>query len=230
MITYHVGDASQPDLDGEVTIAHVLSTKGAYEKGFAQAVARRHPSARLRFKAWHAGDHDTSGTARGFGLGRVQYCAVGLDLQRPPWHRWVANMVAMRGLRSVRNPVPLDLDALDQCLRHLAQSTKGPVAMNRIGCGLAGGTWDQVEPLIEANLGAHDVHVYDLDGTPVAIVTEPEFLAARDRAVAGLDPPATWDELCAMATDEDWPTDLHRVTHFTFVALPLSRPADRKPR
>ena len=36
--------------------------------------------------------------------------------------------------------------------------------MPRIGCGLAGGTWDKIEPLIQSNLSDKEiaVTVYDL--------------------------------------------------------------------
>lgn len=39
--------------------------------------------------------------------------------------------------------------------------------MPRIGCGLAGGTWDQIEPLLEERLvcAGFDVRVYDLPAT-----------------------------------------------------------------
>jgi hypothetical protein len=33
----------------------------------------------------------------------------------------------------------------------------------RIGCGLGGGKWDQVEPLIQKMLGEVAVYVYDYD-------------------------------------------------------------------
>jgi hypothetical protein len=33
--------------------------------------------------------------------------------------------------------------------------------MPRIGCGLAKGDWDQVEPLIQESLGDIPVYVYD---------------------------------------------------------------------
>lgn len=171
MITYHTGDATQPDLEGEVTIAHIVSDspRGHYDAGFAKALAARHPSAQTRFKAWAQGRADDAGTARPFGLGRVQWCAVGHDLGRTHRFsdRWVANMVAQRGLRSAANEHPLDLDALDLCLRQLAGHTKlgNPIAMPRIGCGLAGGNWDDVEPVIDGALRHHDVHVYDLDNS-----------------------------------------------------------------
>lgn len=169
MITYHLGDATQPDLAGEVTIAHVLSDvpSGVYDAGFAAALAVRHPSAQARFKAWARGEPD-AGTARAFLLGNVQWVGVGHDVGRTHRFsaRWVANMVAQHGLG--RHNHPLDLDALDVCLHQLADHTRGPIAMPRIGCGLAGGTWDEVEPIISGALKAHDVHVYDL-ARPVGV-------------------------------------------------------------
>jgi hypothetical protein len=34
--------------------------------------------------------------------------------------------------------------------------------MPRIGCGLAGGTWDKVEPIVLKELAGLDVFVYDM--------------------------------------------------------------------
>lgn len=163
MIYYHVGDATDPGLEGRFVIAHVLSDTGAYGKGFAAAVARRYPRARRRFKAWARGDRTY---VRPFELGSVQWVGVGADVDRA-WRfgdRWVVNMVAMRGLRSASNPHPLDLDALARCLVSLAKDLgELPVVMPRIGCDLAGGTWDEVGPLVEETLVATEVHVYDLE-------------------------------------------------------------------
>jgi O-acetyl-ADP-ribose deacetylase (regulator of RNase III) len=167
VITYHVGDATQPDLDGVVTIAHVLSDcrEGYFDAGFAKAIAARHPRAQTRFKNWARGDHLLANTARSFQLGAVQWVGVGYDLGRSHrfGDRWVANMVAQHGLRSATNQHPLDLDALSLCLLDVAVEARGPIAMPRLGCGLAGGNWDEVEPVIDAALKANDVHVYDLD-------------------------------------------------------------------
>jgi hypothetical protein len=40
------------------------------------------------------------------------------------------------------------------------------VHMPRIGCGLAGGTWDRIEPLIQNRLIAAGVHVTPYDLAP----------------------------------------------------------------
>lgn len=163
MITEHVGDATQPELKGRIAIVHILSDTGAYEKGFAKAVAERHPLARTRYKQW-AQRYD-SGTHHTFKLGAIQWVGVGHDLGRTHRFsdRWVINMVAQHGLRSATNPHPIDYTALDQALAHVAADhTDETLVMPRIGCHLAGGTWDQVGPLVENRLGELDVHVYDL--------------------------------------------------------------------
>lgn len=71
MFTQRPGDATNPDIDGPVVIAHVLSTTGAYGKGFAADLAKRHPTAKTRYQAWAKGD-PASGTHRAFRLGAVQ--------------------------------------------------------------------------------------------------------------------------------------------------------------
>jgi hypothetical protein len=84
-------------------------------------------------------------------------------------HLWVANMVAQHGYASWANPVAIRYDALAQCLSGLAgQIAEGTlIHMPRIGCGLAGGNWDQIEPLLEEHLAmaGFDVRVYDLPPT-----------------------------------------------------------------
>lgn len=95
-----------------------------------------------------------------FVLGMSQFVAVEPDIR-------VVNMIAQVGTRTVGNLVPLRYKALEFCLRHVfeaASNVDGTVHMPRIGCGLAGGKWDEIENIINrVNIpfGA-DVFVYDL--------------------------------------------------------------------
>jgi hypothetical protein len=91
-----------------------------------------------------------------FRLGEVQFVTVNKDIT-------VANMVAQRSIRSRDNPKPLSLMALKICLKQvysLAELEGRTVHMPRIGCGLAGGTWDEVEPVILRTMSV-DTYVYD---------------------------------------------------------------------
>ena len=160
-IVHHTGDATDPQLPGPLVIAHVLSDTGAFDAGFAAALAARYPLAKQRFQAWARGGSHVY--ARPFELGIVQWVGVGQALGRTHRFsdRWVANMVAQAGLRSAQNPRPLKLDALASCLGELV-GIEMPIVMPRIGCGLAGGSWDEVRPLIESILDDDEVHVFDL--------------------------------------------------------------------
>lgn len=152
MISFHQGDATDPGIRYRYAIVHILSDTGAYGAGFAKAIAQRYPTASRRFR-----DLDS------YKLGTAQWVAVGRDLpgQYAWWDRWVVNMIAQRGLRSADNPKPLDLDALHDCLLAVAAKGETTIVMPRIGCGLAGGSWSQVEPIIDATIGHLDVRVFD---------------------------------------------------------------------
>ena len=74
-------------------------------------------------------------------------------------------MIAQRGIRPLGGVPPIRYNALKQCLGVLAleaENRKATVHMPRIGCGLAGGKWETVEPLIREAMPAAQVLVYDL--------------------------------------------------------------------
>ncbi|GAA3388512.1 hypothetical protein GCM10017752_09200 [Streptomyces roseoviridis] len=80
---------------------------------------------------------------------------------------WVANLVGQRGMRTGRSSgVPVRYEAIDTALGLLAERAVelgASVHMPRISCGLAGGRWSRVEPLIAERLSARGiaVTVYD---------------------------------------------------------------------
>ncbi len=154
-ISYQIGDATAPDRQRPDVIAHVCNDSGGWGKGFVLAISRRWPQPEAEYRRWARNGTD-------FGLGMVQLVTVDDNLQ-------VANMVAQHGYVSRANPVAIRYDALGQCLSGLAGRIERRmiVHMPRIGCGLAGGTWDQIEPLLEDHLATagFDVRVYDLPGT-----------------------------------------------------------------
>jgi O-acetyl-ADP-ribose deacetylase (regulator of RNase III) len=57
-------------------------------------------------------------------------------------------------------------EAVDECLKKLglkALEINASVHMPRIGCGLAGGKWENIEPLIISNLTERGIPVYVYD-------------------------------------------------------------------
>lgn len=142
-IRYLKGDATSPQAAGVKIVAHVCNDLGGWGKGFVLAVSRRWKEPEARYRAWHR-----ARAKNDFELGAVQY----VQVER---YVWVANMVAQRGVRPSRNGPPIRYDALDRALESLgakALDLSASVHMPRIGCGLGGGRWSRVEPLIERRL------------------------------------------------------------------------------
>ena len=78
---------------------------------------------------------------------------------------WVANMIAQHGNASPANPVAVRYDALAMCLRALdeeAAALDAEVHMPRIGVGLGGGSWAEIEPMLMTLAASVPVYVYDL--------------------------------------------------------------------
>ncbi|MGR3868396.1 macro domain-containing protein [Streptomyces graminifolii] len=153
-INYVRGDATVPSVKGVKVIAHVCNDIGGWGKGFVLALSRRWPEPEKAYRAWHRGR-----AANDFGLGAVQLVQVERQV-------WVANMIGQRGIRTGSKGVPVRYDAIDTALTHLAERAAGldaSVHMPRIGCGLAGGKWSRVEPLIFERLVERGiaVSVYD---------------------------------------------------------------------
>ena len=78
---------------------------------------------------------------------------------------YVANMIAQRDIRSHGGVPPIRYEALHRALDALDEmvAPETTVHMPRIGCGLAGGSWDEVSAIIDETLVAagRDVVVYD---------------------------------------------------------------------
>lgn len=155
---YVIGDATQPEGDGTKIIAHICNDIGLWGAGFVMAISNRWLKPEQEYKAWAKGN----GTQ--FKLGETQIVKIETDL-------YVANMIAQRGIRNDLNLVPLDLDALSDCLWELAhfvseleyKGIKTSVHMPRIGCGLAGGNWSDVAKCIDRFSISDITTVYDLE-------------------------------------------------------------------
>ncbi|MEV7603495.1 macro domain-containing protein [Kitasatospora sp. NPDC089797] len=156
-ITYVRGDATTPQGKGVKVIAHICNDLGGWGKGFVLALSRRWPEPEAAFRRWHR-----ERAKNDFGLGALQLVQVEPSI-------WVANLVGQRGIRTGRSTgVPVRYEAIDTALAALggrALDLGASVHMPRIGCGLAGGRWEKVEPLVADRLTARGVPVtvYDVD-------------------------------------------------------------------
>ncbi|AYL39873.1 MULTISPECIES: macro domain-containing protein [Streptomyces] len=149
-ITYVRGDATVPSVKGVKIVAHVCNDIGGWGKGFVLAVSRRWPEPERAYRTWHR-----ERASNDFALGALQ-------LVRVERYVWVANMIGQRGVRTGSKGVPVRYEAIGTALGLLvgrATELNASVHMPRIGCGLAGGTWSRVEPLITERLVRRGVPV-----------------------------------------------------------------------
>jgi O-acetyl-ADP-ribose deacetylase (regulator of RNase III) len=153
-ITYVKGDATCPQAKGVKIICHVCNDIGGWGKGFVLALSKRWDEPEAAYRSWYSeGD--------GFALGAVQF------VQVEPYI-WVANLIGQHGTKTGSSGPPVRYEAIATglaCVAKKALELGASVHMPRIGCGLAGGEWSKVEPLIEQHLcGAGvAVTVYDFE-------------------------------------------------------------------
>lgn len=170
MIEYVEGDVTRPVGDRFKVIVHVCNDVGAWGAGVSGAIGSRWPKAEQFYRYW-AGSSWTLPSPlinAPFKIGNIQL--VSMEPHEPGII--VVNLIGQRGLRSNSNPAPVRYDAIRHGLRLLFEDTRvgtkntkdATVHMPRIGCGLAGGEWSEIEPIIEQELCDKGVHVivYDL--------------------------------------------------------------------
>jgi O-acetyl-ADP-ribose deacetylase (regulator of RNase III) len=147
------GDATAPATAGPALIAHVCNDIGGWGRGFVLALSRRWPAPEARYRAWATGRGEPGEVP--FALGAVQFVRVTDTIT-------VANMVAQRDVRVANGIPPIRYDALADALMVVgdaALALGATVHMPRIGCGLAGGRWEVVEPIVRATLTDRGVPV-----------------------------------------------------------------------
>ena len=156
MIRYVEGDATDPIGAGEKVIVHVCNDIGKWGKGFVLAVSRRWKEPEREYKAAFASPSAPR-------LGDVQLVRVTDAIT-------VANLVGQHGIVSRRGGTPpVRYDAIREGLRKVssfARARHASVHMPRIGCGLAGGDWAEVEPIIAETLADQNIEVTVYDYTP----------------------------------------------------------------
>lgn len=141
MISYRPGDATQP-MSRPAVIVHVCNDIGGWGAGFVLAVSRRWKEPERIYRASFRSSSKPS-------LGDVQFIDVEPGLT-------VANMIAQRGIGPAADgSPPIRYTAVRTCLEKVATyatERRASVHMPRIGCGLAGGRWDDVEAIVQATL------------------------------------------------------------------------------
>jgi O-acetyl-ADP-ribose deacetylase (regulator of RNase III) len=154
-IKYVKGDATAPIGNGSKIIVHICNDIGGWGKGFVTAISRRWSEPESSYRDWYKTKDD-------FELGKVQFVKVDLNL-------WIANLIGQHKInKDEQDRPPIRYEALEsglQLVRSFATEQGATVHMPRIGCGLAGGRWEEVEPIIKKTLTDQDIEVtvYDFE-------------------------------------------------------------------
>jgi O-acetyl-ADP-ribose deacetylase (regulator of RNase III) len=152
-VNYIIGDATHPQAIGNKIIVHVCNDIGGWGKGFVMAITRRWKQPEQQYRQWFKSNDN-------FSLGQVQFVQVEEEL-------WVANLIGQHKINKDENGnAPIRYEAILAGLEKVGQfaiDIKATVHMPRIGCGLAGGTWDKIEPLINKTLLEYELETYVYD-------------------------------------------------------------------
>lgn len=152
-IEYLKGDATHPQTKGNKIIAHICNDLGGWGKGFVLAISKKWREPEKRYREWFKNQEN-------FSLGEIQMVEVEKDI-------WVCNMIGQHKIMVSSNGVPaIRYQAVEECLEKLsyeARRLNAEIHMPRIGCGLAGGKWNEIEPIIEKKLLRNNVSVYVYD-------------------------------------------------------------------
>ena len=153
-IKYIKGDATNPATEGNKIIVHICNDIGGWEKGFVMAISDRWKEPETKYKEWYSSQDN-------FSLGQTQFVKVKDDL-------WIANLIGQHKInRDKKGNPPIRYEAVAKGLAKVGEFAKqnnATVHMPRIGCGIAGGTWDKIEPIILSTLADKNIQVtvYDL--------------------------------------------------------------------
>jgi len=152
-IQYTKGDATAPQSEDNKIIVHICNDIGGWGKGFVMAISKRWKKPENQYREWFK-------SKDGFELGKVQFVQVEEDL-------WVANLIGQHKINKDENGnAPIRYDAIEDGLKEVslfAKENNASIHMPRIGCGLAGGKWEMIEPIILKTLSNNDVEVVVYD-------------------------------------------------------------------
>ncbi|WP_445432049.1 macro domain-containing protein [Chryseobacterium indoltheticum] len=152
-INYLKGDATNPQTKGNKIIIHICNDIGGWGKGFVMAISKRWKNPETKYRNWFQ-------SGENFNLGEVQIVRVEEDI-------WICNMIGQhKTISNSKGIPPIRYEAVEKCLEKLtdeALKLNASIHMPRIGCGLAGGNWEEIEPIIEKTLLKNNVEVYVYD-------------------------------------------------------------------
>lgn len=154
MIRYVQGDSFAPEhLEMWDIIGHQVNARGGFGSGFAAAVAKFSPSAKHAYLRAHK--------KHGWKLGQV------LPVFDKSSGKYILHICGQDayGSGGPHTDYKALATGLEKFVRITQESGLRP-ALPLIGCGLAGGEWSRVAPLIETAFEGREVLVFHLEPEP----------------------------------------------------------------
>jgi O-acetyl-ADP-ribose deacetylase (regulator of RNase III) len=145
MLVYITGDATRPAERGNKVIPHICNDLGKWGKGFVLAISKRWSGPEMMYRS-----------SKPYTLGDVQFVKAEEDIT-------VANIIGQHDIRVIDDIPPIRYDAVREGLRKVCEyalKNNASIHMPKIGCGLAGGSWDIIKDIIQQELVDKDVDVY----------------------------------------------------------------------
>ena len=133
MIHYCIGDAVYPNFTGNIIIPHICNDIGGWGAGFVLAISKRWKLPEQKYYEWYKSNNN-------FRLGEVQFVKVEDNII-------IANMIAQKDIKVAVK----------------AKELNASIHMPRIGCGLAGGHWIEIEKIINDTLIKENINVWVYD-------------------------------------------------------------------
>lgn len=152
MIHYCIGDAVYPNCTGNIIIPHICNDIGGWGAGFVLAISKRWKLPEQKYYEWYKSNNN-------FRLGEVQFVKVEDNII-------IANMIAQKDIIPKNGIPPIRYNYVKKCLIKVAVKAKGlnaSIHMPRIGCGLAGGHWIEIEKIINDTLIKENINVWVYD-------------------------------------------------------------------
>jgi O-acetyl-ADP-ribose deacetylase (regulator of RNase III) len=155
MIIYKKNDIFEQVQKHDI-IAHICNNKGKFGAGFSGELAKKFPESIQSYlshiKVMEKLEIPTLGT---------------IHIKKYPIKKHtIVDMIAMDGVRSKINIVPLRYQALEKCLQTLRDYLEfnfinAAIKMPKIGSGLAGGDWNKIVEIIDKIFKRYRILIYE---------------------------------------------------------------------